>query len=92
MVALPWLARQFSDSGERLIIGLTWIAVCLWLMFLAVRGMVRRARARRMRVVEKAVAQDAPVTLLIEPASSSPSRNDAVRALPDYCARLLSRG
>lgn len=31
-------------------------------------------------------------TLLIGPASSSPSRNDAVRALPDYCARLIGRG
>jgi hypothetical protein len=92
VATLPWLASQFSDSGERLIIGLTWMAICLRLMFLAVRGMVRRARARRMRAAEKAVAQDAPVTLLIEPASSSPSRNDAVRALPDYCARLLSRG
>jgi hypothetical protein len=92
VAALPWLASQFSDSGERLIIGLTWMAICLWLMFLAVRGMVRRARARRVRAAEKAVAQDAPVTWLIEPASSSPSRNDAVRALPDYCPRLLSRG
>jgi hypothetical protein len=45
------------------------------------------------KAVEVAKKEEAPfVVWTMKGALSSPSRADAARQLPDYCARLLSRG
>jgi hypothetical protein len=96
VAALPWLASQVSDQGEKLIIAVLWLVVCLVLLFRAVRGVVRRVRARRMArsnaVAQQTLAEVQPVAWLMDRASSSPSRADAMRELPEYSARLMGQG
>ncbi len=93
LLVIPAYLRQAEGTG-----GLAtplewlWVAVCLylvWKLFRRVRGgFVRSAAAGAARGRAKAVA--APVAWLVARASSSPSRADATRQLPEYCARLLS--
>jgi hypothetical protein len=69
-----------------------WCAAWLYLAFALVRGVLRRVVARRKAKAEVAQAKDeaAPVAWLMGRASSSPSRADAERDLPEYCARLIN--
>ena len=79
--------------------GLGAVLICVWVvdvLYLAYRlfAMTRRRFSReRIRSTARAQAKaDAiPVTWLLDRASNSPSRADAVRSLPEYSARLLSR-
>jgi membrane protein YdbS with pleckstrin-like domain len=72
---------------------------CLWLtdaLYLLCRlfALMRRGFTRstvRSTDRRQASAETAPVAWLLGPASSSPSRADAVQNLPEYSARLLSR-
>jgi uncharacterized membrane protein len=82
-------------SGFEAMVNWLWLAACLYLLSMMV-WTVLRVRMRRHKVkVEvakakaEAEAKDAPVSLLLPPASFSPSRAMAERALPDYCLRLM---
>jgi hypothetical protein len=91
VVALPWLESLVSDRMERRLLVLLWLVVCLVLLFRGVRGVVRFIKARCVRSkVESTQIQ--PVSWLVDRASSSPSRADAMRQLPDYSGRLIGRG
>ncbi len=68
-----------------------WLADCLFLVFVLLRGILRRSARMRRRSADRrrAKAEDAPVAWLLGRPSSSPSRLDATRCLPEYSARLL---
>jgi hypothetical protein len=68
-----------------------WLVTGLYLLWKSVAGVCRvinrssaRSKARR-----QAEAEAAPVAWLLPCASSSPSREEAQRNLPDYAARLI---
>jgi Na+-transporting methylmalonyl-CoA/oxaloacetate decarboxylase gamma subunit len=69
----------------------------LWLLcgiFLVVRlliGIGRLVMKRRSRNVEKAKQEAAPVSWMLSATVDSPSREMAVRSLPEYAARILGR-
>lgn len=63
-----------------------WVISALYLVFALLRFILRR----KGRAAHDSQAESAPVTLLIGRPSSSPSREEATKRLPDYCARLLS--
>jgi hypothetical protein len=69
-----------------------WLASCLYLVFAVVRGMTRRGgkRHEKKAVAAKEQSRSPFVDWALPRASSSPSRADATRHLPDYCARLVS--
>ena len=87
-----------SDGG--LDDGLATALTCLWLvdsLYLACKllATIRRGFSRasvRFTAPPQAKAEATPVVWLLDRASSSPSCADAVRNLPEYSARLLSRG
>jgi hypothetical protein len=90
VVALPWMSSQVDDIGEKRIIAVVWLAVCFGLLFVGVRGIVRRSRATTTRRQAEAPSnQVQPVAWLMAPAASSPSRADAMRELPEYSARMM---
>lgn len=80
--------------------GLGAVLICAWLadvVYLAYRlfAVMRRGFSRapvRSAGQPQAKVDAGPVVWLLDRASSSPSRADAVRNLPEYSARLLSRG
>lgn len=93
LVVLPLLAPIGDDTFRR------WLAL-LWLG-IAVYLVVKLVSARRSRVHKgiagtvsaggnKTVAAPAVVEWALPRASSSPSRAEAMRGLPDYCARLIA--
>jgi hypothetical protein len=92
---IPAYLPEIQD-GDPLLTALTalWMAVCLYLAFKVMRGLARRMMKRRTVKAEvaKARADAAPVAWPLDRASSSPSRAEAERNLPEYCARLLERG
>ena len=92
VVALPWLASQISDRAERLLVAYLWLAVCLLLLFRAARGVVRFFKARRTRQSKAERIEIQPVSWLVDRASSSPSRAEAMRQLPEYSGRLIGKG
>jgi hypothetical protein len=71
--------------------------VWVWLlcgMFLATRvvmGIGRLIMKRRNTNVETEKQEVAPVSLMLSRTVDSPSREMAVRGLPEYAARILSR-
>ena len=73
---------------------LAWCAAAVYLAVRLLRRLFRRSVKRRdEKAVEPAKKEETPfVEWALPRASSSPSRTDATRRLPDYCARLLSRG
>jgi hypothetical protein len=95
LVVIPLL---MSDGG--LDDGLATALTCLWLadsLYLACKlfATIRRGLSRgpvRSAPRPQANAEAVPVAWLLDRASSSPSRADTVRNLPEYSARLLSRG
>jgi hypothetical protein len=69
-----------------------WLAACLYLVFALVRAVVRRVMRGRKGKAEKAEqGEAAPVAWLVARASSSPSRAEAERELPQYAARLIAQ-
>jgi len=94
MVGLPWLASQVDAPEEKEFLAVLWLVDVGYLVFLAVRGIVRRRKARSAAQVmaKDRTEKDAPVAWVISCASESPSRADAMRELPEYSARLLGRG
>ena len=95
-VCVPQIqSNQTIPGREALATALTWLwgLACLILAWKSLRlcwRLVRRSAARRTerRQVE---AENAPVAWLVGVPSSSPSRAEAERALPEYCARLIAR-
>ncbi len=84
-----------ADGNEGSIaLGCLWVASCLYLVVAVVRGMMRRGGKRpdQRAVAAKEQSGSPFVEWALPRASSSPSRAEAVRHLPDYCARLLSWG
>jgi peptidoglycan/LPS O-acetylase OafA/YrhL len=92
VVALPWLASQMSDRTERLLVAYLWLAVCVLLIFRFVRGVVRFFKARRTQQSKAESIEIQPVSWLVDRASSSPSRAEAMRQLPEYSGRLIGKG
>ena len=86
LLSIPAQLGQLQDQQALF----TFIA-CLWglaWLYLAVRLMRSIKRGAAKRLESKAV--DAGVTWLLGPATSSPSRAEALREIPEYCARLIS--
>jgi hypothetical protein len=90
-VAIPLLAPPGTRPSDALTV--IWCLACLYLVFALLRRVLRRMGARRKVKAEvaKAKAEAAPVAWLVDRPSSSASRAEAERNLPDYCARLISR-
>ncbi len=88
-VCLPQI-RDYKEIANAL--AWLWLVDCLFLVFLLLRGILRRLARIRRRSAEghRAKAEDAPVAWLLCRPSSSPSRLDAMRSLPEYSARLIS--
>ena len=86
----PWLP---PDEALTRTLTLVWCAVCLYLAFVLLRGLVRLMTRRKAKAEvitpHKQADDDAVVTCPLPPASSSPSREMAQHELPDYCARLM---
>jgi hypothetical protein len=94
LTAPLWMRGPVSNG-----VVLLWIVAAVFLLcrlFACGWRRVFRPRVRRIEKIEaKAAAQSresGQVTVLLEPASSSPSRGEAERQLPNYCAALLKRG
>jgi len=99
VIGIPAWAPQIRNNlaaipfGEALANALValWLAACLYLVWRLVRTlwvMLRRsASSAAERRREK--AENAPVAWLVGLPSSSPSRAEAERELPEYCAGLL---
>jgi hypothetical protein len=82
-VCLPYLA---GNEEWRTALALLWVMACLYLVVLVLRSITRRMTKRRHAQQE---AANAPVKWMLGRASSSPSRSEAERKLPEYCTRLL---
>ena len=90
VLAIPVYVADGTDmvsSGLRCL----WFAACLYLAARLLRRVFgKRANRQGERPVAVRQKAESPfVAWVMAPASSSPSRAEAVRALPDYCARLL---
>jgi hypothetical protein len=90
LLAIPVCLSQVQSNEELLTKALSclWLTALVYLGFVAlcsiVRPMVKRPNAPAKE------ADDAPVEWLLGSASSSPSRSEAARKLPEYASRLLS--
>jgi hypothetical protein len=70
-----------------------WLATCLYVGYRLVRKMKRGLRHRKQEPPSQKREMETPfVTCVLDKPASSPSRAEAMRDLPDYCARLLTRG
>jgi hypothetical protein len=93
-LGLPQI-HPVRGSGFEAMVNWLWLAACLYLVCMLVWTVLRRSMRRRKVTAEVAKAKaeveakNAPVTLLLPPASSSPSRAMAERALLGYCLRLM---
>jgi len=95
MLGLPWLASVAADTqGERQFLAVLWLVDIGYLVFLAVRGFARPRSLTRSaaKPVELQPVEDKAVAWLVETPSESPSRADAERELPEYCAGMISVG
>ena len=99
VVVIPFFsAAPGTDEALRNGLGLLWLGMALYLVCKLVAKLYRTA-LRRSRSVSVgaanagAIAGEAVdvVQWALPPASSSPSRADAVRNLPEYSARLIGR-
>lgn len=84
-IGVPFYGTGGSDS----VLGM-WLAACSILVVEFVRA-VRRGRrsgAKPSGRGKAEAADDSPVAWMLGPAASSPTRAEAERNLPDYCARL----
>lgn len=95
LVIIPMVMRATGDDGLRNVLTLLWLANAGYLVIrLAVhfggkRSSVKTAPA--MPAPTKANSAADVVQWVLPRASSSPSRAEAMRQLPGYCARLLDR-
>jgi hypothetical protein len=84
-----------GDGGDAVSSALTclWLLACLYLAFRLLRRILRRGRKHREQAAVASKGETAMpfVTWVMDRASSSPSRAEAQRNVPDYCARLLPR-
>ena len=87
LVAIPIGISLLQDGdGMGTVLTLLWIAAGLYLVYVALRSV-----ASRMAQRGETKADTAPATWMLGRASSSPSRADAEKNLPEYCARLIAR-
>jgi hypothetical protein len=93
LIVIPLLA-SLGDATFRLWLTLLWLGIAVYLV--RKLASVRRSRVRggvagtvSAGARKKGAAPDV-VAWVLPRASSSPSRADAMRRLPDYCARLLA--
>lgn len=86
---MPFFAGLF---GVRLPEGvaLPWGLACLFLICRLVAWLFGLVSRRGTRRVEPAKGEERHVSLLLGRVNSSPSRADAERQLPEYCARLIA--
>lgn len=92
-LGIPLYVGGDTDAASPALAGL-WLAVCSYLCFRLVRRVTRRRgqkRGEQANVPQKREAESPFVTWVMNRPSSSPSRAEATRALPDYCGRLLTR-
>ncbi|MGA2905013.1 MAG: hypothetical protein ABSD98_14360 [Candidatus Korobacteraceae bacterium] len=94
LVIIPlFIAAPGADEATRHWLALLWFGIAAYLLFkLAIS--FRRARLnRRAGTVSVGEGKTSGAVDIVEwmlpPASSSPSRADAMRNVPDYCARLM---
>jgi amino acid permease len=92
-VGIPAYLSQSQDSEEP-ITGLTWLwaMIGFYLAYKIIRRVMRRTVKRRKARSEIATAkaEATPVTWLVNPPSSTPTRRSAEKNLPEYCARLVT--
>jgi hypothetical protein len=87
-----FIAAPGTDNGTGKALTLLWLAVALYLVLKLAnrwRRAVVRAPASASAGASKNSAAWHGVEWMLLPATSSPSRADATRQLPDYCARLI---
>jgi hypothetical protein len=86
-LAIPMCFPHLLVSQEsRTALMLLWSLASIYLFVSVVRGIRQRARNRSMAQQEAAATQ---VDWMLGRASSSPSRSEATRKLPEHCAGLL---
>lgn len=85
LLAIPAYLPQAQDAGIATPLELLWGLAGLYLVFRIMRRMMRRRKER-----PREQAEAVPVEWLLGRASSSPSRSEAARNLPEYSARLLN--
>jgi hypothetical protein len=86
LLAIPVCLSYLQGNEEsRAALALLWVAACLYLVGLVLRSITRRM-AKRRKAQREATK---PVEWMLGRASSSPSRSEATRKLPEYCGRLL---
>ena len=91
--AIPLYVGEDIDRASPALACL-WLAICLYLGFRLLRRVMRRDGGKRHEqrtAPQKREAENPFVTWVMHRPSSSPSRAEATHALPDYCARLLTR-
>jgi H+/gluconate symporter-like permease len=92
LVILPLCQPGPERESWHEAVTVTWLATCLLAVLVPVvtlvRAVLRRITSRRKARAETQ-AKTAPVAWLVARPSSSPSRAEVERALPEYCARLL---
>jgi hypothetical protein len=88
LLAIPASLPYLGGNDEwRTALSLLWVVACVFVVGLALRSIIRRI-ARRFKSQREVV--NAPVKWMLGRASSSPSRTEAARKLPEYCTRLLN--
>jgi len=94
LVAIPACSQYLQDNEAlRGALRLLWIVAGIYLVGLVLRRITRRTTKHPKPQPKAATALEAattPVEWMLGRASSSPSRSDATRQLPEYCTRLLS--
>ncbi len=93
LVIIPMFVAA-PGAGEALRNGLTllWLGVAtylLWKLAASIRRALFHTGATRATARGKASEPADIVKWVLPPASSSPSRADTMRGVPDYCARLM---
>jgi hypothetical protein len=91
LLVIPvFIAAPGTGNGTGKTLTLLWLVVALYLVFKLVR---RRRVSKGAGIVNAGASKNSAAVDVVEwalpPASSSPSRSDAMRSLPDYCARLI---
>lgn len=96
LLLIPAWSQHIQGNEEfRTALILLWFVSLIYLVGLALRRVTRRMRKRPEVQPPAAGAPESatpPVEWMLGRASSSPSRAEAARQLPEYCTRLLSSG
>ncbi len=86
LLAIPAYLPQAHGQGFAPALVLLWGVAGLYLVFRIARSMTHR---KKERPPEQEQVEATPVEWVLGRASSSPSRSEAARKLPEYSARLL---